>query len=113
MVDGHDSRASRFYEALRQESVRGPGHGFGRVARLVRSGAKLAATVVARGGREQEFALTQHELHSMEVLATRLGELKGLPMKFGQICSYLDLQLPEEARRVLRLLQTQSPATPF
>jgi predicted unusual protein kinase regulating ubiquinone biosynthesis (AarF/ABC1/UbiB family) len=44
---------------------------------------------------------------------TRLGTLKGLPMKFGQIMSYLELEMPEETRRLLSLLQTQSPATAF
>src|SRR5262249_34187190 len=48
-----------------------------------------------------------------EKLVTRLGELKGLPMKMGQVLGFLDLELPEEMRRLLALLQTQSPPMPF
>jgi predicted unusual protein kinase regulating ubiquinone biosynthesis (AarF/ABC1/UbiB family) len=34
-------------------------------------------------------------------------------MKFGQIMSYLEVDMPDEARRLLSYLQRQSPGTPF
>jgi predicted unusual protein kinase regulating ubiquinone biosynthesis (AarF/ABC1/UbiB family) len=50
---------------------------------------------------------------SLEKLALSLGELKGIAMKLGQILSYLDTPLPEEARRVLSVLQERSQPIPF
>lgn len=46
-------------------------------------------------------------------LVRTLGELKGLPMKLGQILSFADETLPAEARRLLAQLQTQSAQLPF
>jgi predicted unusual protein kinase regulating ubiquinone biosynthesis (AarF/ABC1/UbiB family) len=48
-----------------------------------------------------------------EQLAVQLGELKGTAMKAGQILSYLDTGLPEEAKRLLAVLQVSSQPTPF
>jgi predicted unusual protein kinase regulating ubiquinone biosynthesis (AarF/ABC1/UbiB family) len=63
-------------------------------------------------GGEGDAKLSASELRKLEALVRRLGELKGLPMKFGQIVSYLDLDMPEEARHLLGLLQTQSSVSP-
>jgi predicted unusual protein kinase regulating ubiquinone biosynthesis (AarF/ABC1/UbiB family) len=46
-------------------------------------------------------------------LVRTLGELKGLPMKLGQILSFADETLPPEARRLLAQLQTQSAQLPL
>ena len=46
-------------------------------------------------------------------LAVQLGQLKGTAMKAGQILSYLDTGLPEEAKRLLAVLQVSSQPTPF
>ncbi len=56
--------------------------------------------------------LQNRDLHPIESVVRQLGDLKGLPMKFGQILSYLDFDMPEHSRALLGLLQTQSPATP-
>lgn len=48
-----------------------------------------------------------------EELAVQLGELKGIAMKAGQVLSYLDTDLPEEAKRLLSVLQVSSQPTPF
>jgi len=113
MADDGSGRRERFFDRLRQENARGPGQGVARVARLVRGGAGLANRVLLGGPRGEEVELGARELRRLEALVTELGTLKGLPMKFGQILSYLELDLPEEARGLLALLQTQSPATPF
>jgi predicted unusual protein kinase regulating ubiquinone biosynthesis (AarF/ABC1/UbiB family) len=111
--DDQDERISRFVEALRGESQRGLGGGLGRFVRMGRGAAGLWLGVLTGSGRGAEAELSEKDLKNLEGLVTRLGELKGLPMKFGQIMSYLELELPDEARRLLSLLQTQSPATPF
>jgi predicted unusual protein kinase regulating ubiquinone biosynthesis (AarF/ABC1/UbiB family) len=113
MSDSKNDRFEIFRSALRKESTATPGHGLGRFARLVRGGAGLAAGVLSASRQGAEAGLDDREWRKLETLVTRLGELKGLPMKMGQIMSTLELDLPEEARSLLGLLQTQSPATPF
>ena len=110
--DGSDN-ASRFLDRLRGESQQGVGRGLHRMARLVRGGAGLAQTLLARSKQGAESHLSERDLAKLEVLVAQLGELKGLPMKFGQIMSYLELDMPEEARHLLAYLQRQSPGTPF
>lgn len=106
-----EDRITSFVANLRGESHNGLGHGVGRLARFARGGAGLARTIV--GGRGSDTALSERDFRRMSELVQRLGKLKGLPMKLGQIMSYLELEMPEEARQLMSLLQTQSPATPF
>jgi len=110
--DGSD-KTSRFLDRLRSESQQGVGRGLHRMVRLVRGGAGLAQTILARSKQGAESPLSERDLAKLEVLVARLGDLKGLPMKFGQIMSYLEIDMPEEARRLLAYLQRQSPGTPF
>jgi predicted unusual protein kinase regulating ubiquinone biosynthesis (AarF/ABC1/UbiB family) len=111
MSPSGDDRDRRFFDALRNESDKGLGRGLGRFARLARGGAGLASRILSRRG--SDATLTERDFRKLEALVLRLGDLKGLPMKFGQIMSYLELDMPEEARALMSLLQTQSPATPF
>lgn len=111
MSPSDDDRDKRFLDALRNESKKGLGRGLGRFARFARGGAGLASRILSRRGSDAE--LSERDLRKLEALVTRLGDLKGLPMKIGQIMSYLELDMPEEARRLMSLLQTQSSATPF
>lgn len=110
--DGSD-KTSRFLDRLRSESRQGVGRGLGRMARLVRGGAGLAQTVLARSKQGAESPLSERDLAKLEALVARLGDLKGLPMKFGQIMSYLEIDMPDEARRLFAHLQRQSPGAPF
>jgi len=112
MSEHPDDRMEQFTERLRAESDTGPGHGFGRFARLLGGGLGLARSI-AKAGKHKDVGPSEKDLLRMQELVTRLGTLKGLPMKFGQIMSYLELELPEETRQLLSLLQTQSPATPW
>lgn len=105
------NRRAQFLAELREASVRGPGRGLRRAARLARGGTGLARNLMRRDRREDE-RLSESDLRDVEALVRQLGELKGLPMKFGQLASYLDLDLPEQLRGLLGLLQTQAPATP-
>ncbi len=107
-----DDQMDDFTERLRAESERGPGKGFGRFTRLLGGGLGLARAV-AKAGRTGDEGTSAKDLEKMQAIVERLGQLKGLPMKFGQIMSYLEVDLPEETRGLLSLLQTQSPATPW
>ncbi len=112
MSEHPDDRIAQFTDQLRSESNKGPGHGFGRFARLLGGGLGLARSI-AKAGKNKDAEPSDKDLLRMQELVTRLGTLKGLPMKFGQIMSYLEVDLPEETRQLLSLLQTQSPATPW
>ncbi len=113
MVNRDDERMTRFLGRLRRDGSGELGRGVGRFARLLRGGVGLAGNVVAAARRGGEATLGERELARLEQLVAGLGELKGLPMKLGQILSYLELDLPEEARALMALLQRQSPATPW
>jgi predicted unusual protein kinase regulating ubiquinone biosynthesis (AarF/ABC1/UbiB family) len=113
MTNEDRDRLTRFLATLRRDSASGVGRGLRRVGRVMRGGIGLAAGVVRATRRGREAALSEPDLERLELLVARLGELKGLPMKMGQIMSYLELDLPEETRRFLALLQRQAPATPF
>lgn len=78
-----------------------------RVGRLFdtgRSALGLATTML--GGRDGEVNVA-----AMERLTRRLGELKGVGMKLGQILSFIDPSLPPETRALLSVLQRQAPAS--
>lgn len=79
----------------------------------MRGGAGLAQTILASSRQGADSPLSERDLAKLEVIVTRLGGLKGLPMKFGQIMSYLEIDMPEEARRLFAHLQRQSPGSPF
>ncbi len=102
----------QFRNHLREESDRGPGKGFGRFTRLLGGGLGLARSL-AKAGKTGSTGPSARDLEKMQAIVERLGTLKGLPMKMGQIMSYLEVDLPEETRQILSLLQTQSPATPW
>jgi predicted unusual protein kinase regulating ubiquinone biosynthesis (AarF/ABC1/UbiB family) len=111
-ADDRQERLKQFLDSLRSESGHSrPVSGLGRIARTVRGAIGIASGVWS--ARRWRGELDDGDLDSIEQLVTRLGELKGLPMKIGQILGYLDLELPEQMRQLLALLQTQSPATPF
>ena len=111
MTDDRSDDDARFLEELRGESRQGVGRGLGRLARLVRGGTGLAHTLLAGPRGDAAPAMSARELARLEALVARLGALKGLPMKLGQIISYLELELPDEARRLFAHLQRRSAAT--
>jgi predicted unusual protein kinase regulating ubiquinone biosynthesis (AarF/ABC1/UbiB family) len=113
MENERNEQKQRFLEALRSDTEKGPGRGMRRLANFVRNGAGLATNVFLTRSRDEIAVLNARELRRIQKLVSGLGELKGLPMKIGQIMSYLEFEMPEEARQLMSLLQTQSAATPF
>jgi len=85
-----DGSEKTFLDRLRGESRQGVGRGLQRMARLVRGGAGLAQTLLARSKQGAESPLSERDLAKLEVLVARLGDLKGLPMKLGQMIAFLD-----------------------
>jgi predicted unusual protein kinase regulating ubiquinone biosynthesis (AarF/ABC1/UbiB family) len=76
----------------------------GRLFNTGRSAVGLARTML--GSREGEV-----DLEALRRLTRRLGELKGMGMKVGQMMSFIDPSLPPELRDLLSLLQRQAPAS--
>lgn len=93
----------------------------GRLKERIGGVAKLPTSALgrARRGASAAFKLGLGRLRGkgdaavFEELAVQLGELKGIAMKAGQILSYLDTDLPEEAKRLLAVLQVSSQPTAF
>lgn len=87
-----------------------PTAGMGRLVQTIRGAAGLATSAWRSRGRAR---LRETDYAKLAGLVKRLGSLKGIPMKVGQIAGLLELDLPEEMRRLMALLQTQSPAMSF
>jgi predicted unusual protein kinase regulating ubiquinone biosynthesis (AarF/ABC1/UbiB family) len=87
--------------------------GVERLWKTGRGAAGLAFSVLGGRLRGKGEGLGAADVHAVSQLVARLGELKGLAMKAGQMLGYIDPTLPEELRRLLSVLQTASPASPF
>ena len=105
--------SNRLRELFGQREQPAPVTGLRRLLKTGRGAAGLGAAVLRSRLRGDEEGLSAAETQAILQLTSRLGELKGVAMKAGQILSYVDVSLPEELRGVLAVLQTQSPATPF
>jgi predicted unusual protein kinase regulating ubiquinone biosynthesis (AarF/ABC1/UbiB family) len=87
--------------------------GLERLWKTGRGAAGLALSVVGGKLRGKGEGLEAADLRAVSQLVSRLGELKGLAMKAGQVLGYIDPTLPPELRGLLSVLQTASPASPF
>lgn len=77
-----------------------------------RTGSRWAVTQAKKtfASAERKEALdAEFELKTTEDVVSSLGNLKGAMMKIGQMASYLDVGLPENARQTLAQLQTDAP----
>jgi predicted unusual protein kinase regulating ubiquinone biosynthesis (AarF/ABC1/UbiB family) len=88
--------------------------GVGRLAHAAGLAAR-AATGFAFGRfrAREDGSVDARDLERIEALVRSLGELKGVPMKLGQIAAYVDESLPAELRDVLAALHTHAPAMAF
>ncbi|MCG8417032.1 MAG: ribosomal protein L7/L12 [Proteobacteria bacterium] len=68
---------------------------------------RLARIVPVRSIRERA------QRNAARQLATSLGELKGVPMKLGQLMSYVDDDVPDETRAAFSVLQSHAQPMPF
>lgn len=107
MSEGHDEGRLRGLRTGR----------LGRLAQLGGTAARLAGDAALAAGKLAATASTQAASKSLHgrigrTLAARLGEMKGLPMKVGQVMSYIDDFVPadqrETWREAMRALQTHS-----
>ncbi len=81
-----------------------------------RVGLSMAGNTLANLFRDEE-AQGEHRAAVLLKNAMRikdaLGQLKGVPMKIGQMLSLHERLFPEEVARVLRMLQQKAPAVAF
>lgn len=81
-----------------------PTSALGRLWQTGRSAVGVGAALV-RSRRGEEI-----EPQDVEQIVARLGGLKGVAMKVGQMLGYVDPSLPPELRRMMSLLQTAAPS---
>lgn len=88
----------------------------GRNTHLAKMGARTGGRWAAKEARKtfssaerREQLDAEFELKTTEDVVASLGNLKGAMMKLGQMASYLDLGLPENARLTLAQLQKDAP----
>jgi predicted unusual protein kinase regulating ubiquinone biosynthesis (AarF/ABC1/UbiB family) len=77
-----------------------------------RTGGRWAVTKARKtfaSAERREALSAEFEMKTTEDVVSSLGNLKGAMMKVGQMASYLDLGLPENARATLAQLQTEAP----
>ena len=99
-----------------QDEIVGSMGSVGRNAAVAKVGAKTSGRWAVTQARktfataERKVELdAEFELKTTEEVVASLGNLKGAMMKVGQMASYLDLGLPENARQTLAQLQTDAP----
>lgn len=89
----------------------------GNVGRLIGRSTARKAGLRARqlfSGRERRRQLAErHTIKTAEEVARLMGGMKGVFMKIGQIASFANEALPEEARAALRGLQREAPPMAF
>lgn len=86
-----------------------------RLARLAKGGRSavgFGSALVAAKLRGDD-ALAGVDLATIEAFVGRVGELKGVAMKAGQVLGYLDPSLSDDVRALLSVLQTSAPASPW
>ncbi len=104
----------RFSETLLADGKPLATGALGRLSRTLGSAARTGLGMgLGRFRSNKDGSLSEKDLQALESLVRSLGELKGIPMKLGQILGYVDDTLPPEMRRLLAMLQTHSPAVPF
>ena len=99
-----------------QDEIVGSMGSVGRNVTVAKVGAKTggrwavnqARKTFASAERKDELD-AEFEMKTTEEVVASLGNLKGAMMKVGQMASYLDLGLPENARATLAQLQADAP----
>jgi len=107
-----EPKTPSFEARLMQRERRVSRSSIGRLAKTARAAAGLGPAVLSARLRGKA-GLDAADVADVSRLVERLGELKGVAMKAGQILGYVDVTLPEELRSLLSTLQRASPRTPF
>ena len=90
-----------------------PTSSLGRLQKTASAAARIGMGALAGRLRGEEFNLASLPPEAVARLVETFGELKGVPMKAGQILSYVDGSISPETRRLLAVLQVMSQPTAF
>jgi predicted unusual protein kinase regulating ubiquinone biosynthesis (AarF/ABC1/UbiB family) len=112
-MPANDDRAAALRAELLGTSRALPTSRLSRLFRTGRAAGSMAFSVLGGKLRDRGEGLAAADLDDIVRMVSRLGELKGVAMKAGQILGYVDATLPDELRGLLSVLQTASPASPF
>lgn len=102
-----------FRRSLLEAEAKPAPSGLARLWRTGQSAAGMAAAVVGGKFRGRGEGLEAADLEAIVRVVKRLGELKGVAMKAGQLLGYIDPSLSPELRGIFSVLQTSSPASSF
>jgi predicted unusual protein kinase regulating ubiquinone biosynthesis (AarF/ABC1/UbiB family) len=109
MVDEIDA----FRRRILSSEGKGTPAGFSRLWRTGKSAMGMASAVLGGQFRGRGRGLEAADFEAVMRLVERLGQLKGVAMKAGQILGYVDPSLSPELRGMLSVLQTASPPSPL
>jgi predicted unusual protein kinase regulating ubiquinone biosynthesis (AarF/ABC1/UbiB family) len=90
-----------------------PTSSLGRLQKTASAAARIGVGALFGRLRGEELGLASLSPDAVGRLVETLGELKGVPMKVGQLLSYVDGSLSPEGRRLLSVLQVMSQPTAF
>lgn len=84
-----------------------PTSSVGRLGRMALSGLR-SGRLVRRLRRREPDGDGDVDVEALARVVSSIGELKGISMKVGQIMSYIDVDVPDELREALGVLQTHA-----
>jgi predicted unusual protein kinase regulating ubiquinone biosynthesis (AarF/ABC1/UbiB family) len=84
-----------------------PTSSVGRLGRMALSGLR-SGRLVRRLRRREPDGDGDVDVEALARIVSSIGELKGISMKVGQIMSYIDVDVPDELREALGVLQTHA-----
>jgi len=105
-VAGAEDLLGVWRDDLMAAEARVPTSALGRMWRAGRAAMGIGG-LLSRGRRGEEL-----DLEVIAQQAARLGAMKGIAMKLGQMLSYVDQSVPAAVRARMAVLQTAAPATP-
>lgn len=105
MTDDGERTRLELIEQFLEERAEVPSSRLARLAQSALSGFRAYRLLGKRREEEGEIKLKPEDVARF---VTSVGQLKGVAMKAGQIMSYIDVALPEEARNALSVLQTHA-----
>jgi predicted unusual protein kinase regulating ubiquinone biosynthesis (AarF/ABC1/UbiB family) len=91
---------------MEQAGAKLPTSSVGRIGRSALAALRSGRMLVK--GRGREGAAPELDLDKVAQIIDSLGQLKGVAMKLGQIMSYIDIDMPQELRDALSVLQTHA-----
>lgn len=113
MPDSDEKLREELIRTLREGSSSIPTSAIGRLSRT--AGTMLSAGRFIRSRRKKDHSQEEIPLNLEKIgaIVSSFGRMKGIAMKMGQMMSYIDIDIPEELRAALSVLQTHAQPMDF